>query len=60
MHIFGRALVVCAMLLAGCGPERYAAMNRFISRGTLARQGTENGDEIPIGMARDPEASSGW
>jgi hypothetical protein len=46
MRIFSKALVVCAMLLAGCAPERDAAMNRFISRGTLARQGTENGDEI--------------
>ena len=46
MRIFSRALAVCAMSLAGCAPERDAAMNRFISRGTLARKGTENGDEI--------------
>jgi hypothetical protein len=47
MRILSKVLVlVCAILLAGCAPDRDAAMNRFISRGTLAQQGTENGDEI--------------
>src|SRR6266566_5067492 len=46
MRILSKVLVVCAILLAGCAPDRDAAMNRFISRGTLAQQGVENGDEI--------------
>jgi hypothetical protein len=49
MRILSKVLVlVCAILLAGCAPDRDAAMNRFISRGTLAQQGTENGDEISL------------
>ena len=46
MRILNKVLVVCAILLAGCAPDRDAAMNRFISRGTLAQQGMENRDEI--------------
>jgi hypothetical protein len=46
MRILSKVLVVCAALLAGCASDRDAAMNRFISLGTLARQGAENGDEI--------------
>ena len=46
MRILSKVLVVCAILLAGCASDRDAAMNRFISRGTLAQQGTENGDDI--------------
>jgi hypothetical protein len=46
MRILSKVLVVCTILLAGCAPDRDAATNRFISRGTLAQQGTENGDEI--------------
>ncbi len=46
MRILSKVLVVCAVLVAGCAPDRDAAMNRFISRGTLAQQGAENGDEI--------------
>ena len=46
MRILSKVLVVCAILLAGCAPDRDAVMNRFISRGALVQQGTENGDEI--------------
>lgn len=46
MRILSKVLVVCAVLVAGCAPDRDAAMNRFISRGALAQQGAENGDEI--------------
>jgi hypothetical protein len=44
--MLNKVLVVCAILLAACAPDRDAATNRFISRGTLVQQGTENGDEI--------------
>ena len=46
MRILSKVLVVCAILLAGCVPDRDAAVNRFISRGTLVQQDTERGDEI--------------
>jgi hypothetical protein len=46
MRILSKVLVVCAIFLAGCAPDRDAATNRFISQGTLALQGTENRDEI--------------
>ena len=46
MRILSKVLFVCAILLASCAPDWDAATNRFISRGTLAQQGTENGDEI--------------
>jgi hypothetical protein len=46
MRSLSKVLVVWAVLVAGCAPDRDAAMSRFISRGTLARQGAENGDEI--------------
>jgi hypothetical protein len=46
MRILSKVLVVCTILLAGCAHDQDAATNRFLSRGTLAQQGTENGDEI--------------
>src|SRR5271165_6230192 len=46
VRILNKLLVVCAILVAGCAPDRDAATNRFISKGTLALQGTENRDEI--------------
>jgi lipoprotein-anchoring transpeptidase ErfK/SrfK len=46
MRILSKVLVVFAIFLAGCAPERDAPINRFISRGTLAQQGTEKGDEL--------------
>ena len=46
MRILNKVLVVCAIFVAGCAPDRDAATNRFISQGTLALQGTENRDEI--------------
>jgi lipoprotein-anchoring transpeptidase ErfK/SrfK len=41
-----KVLVVGAILVAGCAPNRDAATNRFISQGAPALQGTENRDEI--------------
>ena len=49
MRSLSKVLVVWAVLVAGCAPDRDTAMNRFISRGTLAQQGAENGDEISYG-----------
>jgi lipoprotein-anchoring transpeptidase ErfK/SrfK len=46
LRISIKVLVVCAIFVAGCAPDQHAATNRLISRGTLARQGTENRDEI--------------
>ena len=46
MRILSKVLVVCAIFAARCATDRHAATNRFITRGTLARQGREKGDEI--------------
>jgi lipoprotein-anchoring transpeptidase ErfK/SrfK len=46
VRILNKVLVICAIFLAGCASDRDAATNRFISQGTLALQGKENGDEI--------------
>ena len=46
MRTLSKVLVVCVILVAGCAADRNAAMNPSISRGSLAQQGTENGDEI--------------
>jgi lipoprotein-anchoring transpeptidase ErfK/SrfK len=46
VRILNKVLVVCAIFLAGCASDRDAATNRFISQGTLALQGKENGDKI--------------
>jgi len=46
LRILSKVLVVLAVFVAGCATDRHAATNRFISQGTLARQGTEKGDEI--------------
>jgi lipoprotein-anchoring transpeptidase ErfK/SrfK len=46
MRILSKVLVVCVTLVAGCAADRNAAMNQSISQGSLAQQGTENGDEI--------------
>ena len=46
MRILSKVLVVCAIFVAGCATDRHATTNRFISRGTLARQGAVNGDEF--------------
>jgi hypothetical protein len=59
MRILSKVLVVCVTLVAGCAADRNAAMNRFISRGSLAQQGTEDGDEISYWDGADPEASPG-
>lgn len=39
-------LVICALFLAGCAPDRDAVKDRFISQGTFALQGNENRDAI--------------
>jgi hypothetical protein len=57
MRILSKVLVVCVILVAACAADRNAAMNRSISRGSLAEQGTETATKFPIGVARDPEAS---
>jgi hypothetical protein len=46
MGILSKVLVVSVILVTGCTGDRNATMNQFISRGTLAQQRTENGDEI--------------
>jgi hypothetical protein len=46
MRILSKVLAVCMILLVGCTPDRDAAVNRSMSRGTLVQQGTENWDGI--------------
>src|SRR5271167_2298110 len=46
VRILSKVIVVCAIFVAGCAPDRDVATNRFISQGTLALQRTENRDEI--------------
>ena len=46
MRILSKVLLICAIFVAGCAPDRNAATSRFISQGTFAQQGTENADEI--------------
>jgi len=46
VRILNKVLIVCAILLAGCAPDRDAATNRFISQGTIALRDKENSDEI--------------
>ena len=55
MRILSKVLVVCAIFLAGCAPNRNAATNQFISQGTLTLQGTENRDEISYWSGTDSE-----
>ena len=46
VRILNKVLVACAIFVAGCTHDRDAATNPFVPQGTLARQGTEIGDEI--------------
>ena len=50
-----KVLVVCAIFVAGCAADRNAATDRFISQGSVAMQGTENGDEISYWSSTGPE-----
>ena len=58
MRILSKVLVVCTILLAGCAHDRDAATNRFLSRGTLAQQGAENGGEISYWDGKGSEGES--
>ena len=59
MRILSKALLMCAIFVAGCAPDRNGATSRFVLQGTFAQQGTENADEISYWNGATPVASPG-
>jgi lipoprotein-anchoring transpeptidase ErfK/SrfK len=55
VRILIKVLIVCAISLAGCAPDRDAATDRFISQGTLALKGKQNSDKISYWNGTDSE-----